>query len=156
MSYCSGCADYEAQIKVLNERIHQQNSSLCLAQEIAAKNERLTDELAELKAILSDSKSVHLNILRGTIQLTKEQALHIAGADGLKERITELEKDSARLDWIEAHNPNLCYICEFNGPFLENMTGTHALVEHAQGESTGATMREAIDSAMQANKEGGK
>lgn len=39
----------------------------------------LWDELAQYRAVLSNSHAVHVNILRGTIPLTREQALHIAG-----------------------------------------------------------------------------
>jgi hypothetical protein len=35
--------------------------------------------IAELEAALKDSATIHSNILRGDIALTKEQAIHIAG-----------------------------------------------------------------------------
>lgn len=57
-----------------------------------------TRECEELRETLADANKVHTNILRGTIALTKAQAIHIAGLPAdIEAQVEQLERQVADL-----------------------------------------------------------
>lgn len=78
---------------VASNQTHEPQEYRIILSAITAATEQLRTELAETKAALADPKTVHANILRGTIALTRDQALHIAGAtdyDSLRAEVEQL------------------------------------------------------------------
>jgi hypothetical protein len=94
----------------------------------AAQGERIK----ALEEVLKDPDTVHVNILRGTIALTKAQAIHIAGLPAnIEERIKALEDtlqiQTARIDTLIKAT---CERCERGDAlYVEPSTGryTHCL-----------------------------
>lgn len=59
---------------------------------------RLEAENRRVRESLSDSATVHVNILRGTIALTKAQAIHIAGLPAdIEQKVEQLEEQVRKL-----------------------------------------------------------
>ncbi len=88
-----------------------------------AEIERLSAENASLMKVFSDSSVVHINILRGTIALTKAQAIHIAGLPAnVEEQLASLKAQVERLSAWQTSvlrrrglSDAPCDVCGYNG-----------------------------------------
>lgn len=98
----------------------QQRLVTCFQFDNRKSKEQIEVELTALRKALSDPTTVHVNILRGTIALTKGQAIHIAGLPAdIEEQLTALRASHKML--VEAldvccHALRICYnVCDFPG-----------------------------------------
>ena len=84
------------------------DKAILFAREIALEKvaERVLDqdaEIARLRELLKDIAAVHVNILRGNIAMTREQAQHIAGATDYDSLRAEVEALRARVAEQDEH-----------------------------------------------------
>lgn len=97
--YCDHCNSVQegSTPDLLHKRISELEAMYLATKEIA---DGLASQLDEWKRCATDPQCTHTNILRKTIALTREQALHIAGAtdyDNLSETVQRLERENAEL-----------------------------------------------------------
>ena len=79
------------------KRCNQLERELADAAKLLAERDA---EIERIKAAMQDAPTVHANILRGTIALTKAQAIHIAGLDANIEQ--QLASQTALVEMLRA------------------------------------------------------
>ena len=119
-------ANYNLATAIVNSHCEEDHWPMLLVRAIR--------EIASLKHALSDPAAVHINILRGTIPLSRANAIHIAGlpADVDKQLAENAALRATKAEWLKQNGP---------GGWIDELRAT---VERLNQE-----MAEAIDTSTQ-------